>query len=140
MWQFSDGPDGIGQQEGKIADDDFSDRSIEGCKQFILGKRSDLLHRFMMVDLPTLVYPTRATRTICPRFLRWVDFCLFDVLQFLFQQGDPVPEDTPVGFNFLFTGASAARCRRAVSPGGSTCASVAAEGIHIVPVRPAFLR
>ena len=29
-----------------------------------------------MVDLPTLVYPTNATRIRRPRFLRWVAFCL----------------------------------------------------------------
>lgn len=28
------------------------------------------------VDLPTLVYPTNATRIRRPRFLRWVAFCL----------------------------------------------------------------
>ena len=32
--------------------------------------------RFIMVDLPTLVYPTRATRIRRPRFLRCVVFCL----------------------------------------------------------------
>jgi len=35
-----------------------------------------LANRFIKVDLPTLVYPTNATRIRRPRFLRCVVFCL----------------------------------------------------------------
>ena len=35
-----------------------------------------LLSTFMRVDLPALVYPTRATRVSLPRFLRCTAFCL----------------------------------------------------------------
>ena len=35
-----------------------------------------LANRFINVDLPTLVYPTKATRIRRPRFLRCVAFCL----------------------------------------------------------------
>ena len=35
-----------------------------------------LARRFIVVDLPTLVYPTRATRISLPLFLRCVVFCL----------------------------------------------------------------
>ena len=40
------------------------------------AKTSLLLTTFIKVDFPTLVYPTRATRTIFPRFLRCTAICL----------------------------------------------------------------
>ncbi len=40
------------------------------------AKTSDLLSKFIMVDLPTLVYPIKATLTIFSRPLLWVIFCL----------------------------------------------------------------
>ena len=46
---------------------------------------SDLLNVFIIVLLPTLVYPTSATRTICPRFLRWVAICLSMACSFFFK-------------------------------------------------------
>ena len=45
------------------------------AKSLFSAKTSDLASRFMMVDLPTLVYPTSATRTILPRFCRCVAIC-----------------------------------------------------------------
>ena len=46
------------------------------AKSLFSAKTSLLLNRFIKVDFPTLVYPTRATRVSLPRFLRWIVFCL----------------------------------------------------------------
>ncbi len=47
---------------------------------------SDLLRRFMTVDFPTLVYPTRATWTMLPLLPRWVAFCLSIFSSFFFRR------------------------------------------------------
>ena len=46
------------------------------------AKTSDLLITFIKVDFPTLVYPTKATRTILPRFFRCTAICLSMVTNF----------------------------------------------------------
>ena len=46
------------------------------AKSLFSANTSLFERRFMMVDFPTLVYPTSATRIIRPRFFRCVIFCL----------------------------------------------------------------
>ena len=46
------------------------------AKSLFSANTSLLASIFMMVDLPTLVYPTSATRMSLPRFFRCVVFCL----------------------------------------------------------------
>ncbi len=46
------------------------------AKSLFSANTSLLLSRVINVDFPTLVYPTNATRTSFPRFLRWTLFCL----------------------------------------------------------------
>ena len=46
------------------------------AKSLFSAKTSLLASKFINVDLPTLVYPTKATRIKRPRFLRCVLFCL----------------------------------------------------------------
>ena len=45
------------------------------AKSLFSAKTSLFDSIFMIVDLPTFVYPTRATRIILPRFFRCVVFC-----------------------------------------------------------------
>ena len=46
------------------------------AKSLFSANTSLLESNVIKVDLPTLVYPTNATRIRRPRFLRWVAFCL----------------------------------------------------------------
>ena len=68
VWQLAYESHGVRKEEWEILDGDLRTVVSSVANSLFSAKTSDLLIRFMMVDLPTLVYPTRATRTSLPRF------------------------------------------------------------------------
>ena len=95
--------------------------------------------RFMMVDLPPLVYPTRAMRTSLPRFCA-VPISVCQCRPAVLQQRNFVEDDTAVRLNLESHLVHAYRYHARWRSGGSTCASVVAAGSDIGPVPPASWR
>ena len=82
---------------------------VECCKEFYFPANTVLLSMFIMVLLPTLVYPTSATRS--PSVLRWVAIC-WSIFAAFFLAGNFVAYNTAIGFYLLRQHRPRSPCRR----------------------------
>ena len=105
-WQLSDEADGVGEQEGDIADDDLSDGGVESGEKLILGEDlgfGERVHERALSDIGVAderdSYELAAVLALC-RHLS------VDMSELLLEERNAVEDNTPVGLDLLLARAS----------------------------------